>query len=206
MEGSGVIKKVAFIGRMFSGKTTASNILVQDMGFVKLAFADPVKIVSAAMLDQMNAYLRVYDLPALNSNGAWDYDTIQKRKKEPQVRKLLQLVGTELGRELVGYENIWVDILLKSAEDLECVVVDDCRFPNEADALREHGFRIVRVDRPVEDRLTLMRKAYPHDLESIMDHPSETSLDLYEHDDYLFAEDLDKLQETVLHYVRSSDH
>lgn len=201
-----MINKVAFIGRMFSGKTTASNILVQEQGFVKLAFADPVKIVSAAMLEQLNAYLRVYDLPALTCNGAWDYETIQKRKKEPQVRKLLQLVGTELGRELVGYENVWVDILLKASENLDCVVVDDCRFPNEADALRANGFKIVRIDRPAKDRMDLMAKAYPTDIETIMAHPSETALLLYEEDEYIFAEDLDKLKEIVLDYVRSEDH
>ncbi len=82
------------------------------------------------------------------SPDEWVYDLIQSRKGETQVRKALQLVGTELGRQLIGYENIWVDIFKREVSSClnytpdQKIVVDDCRFPNEAQALNELGFTV----------------------------------------------------------------
>lgn len=189
--------KIAFIGKMFSGKTTAAKYLTAEHGYVKLAFADPVKIVAAQMLNQLAAYLRVHDLSSISGTSDWTYDLIQERKTEPQVRKLLQLVGTELGRELIGYEDVWVDILLKEAANLTNVVVDDCRFPNEAEALRSHGFRIVKIERDNESRQRALVQAYPDTWRGIMAHPSETSLDNFVPDVVLYAENLEQLYHRV---------
>ncbi|QXV85193.1 dNMP kinase [Escherichia phage TrudiGerster] len=53
-------------------------------------------------------------------------------------RKMLQLVGTELGRQLV-HERIWLIILEQSIakDDPDVAVVTDVRFPNEGELIRE---------------------------------------------------------------------
>lgn len=182
--------KVAFIGYMFSGKTTAAEHLRDSLGYTKLAFADPVKEISIDILNLMSERLG----QPLNY---WDMARVQERKGEPQVRKLLQLVGTELGRELIGNNDVWVDLLLHEAKQQENVVVDDCRFVNEAESLKSIGFMIVRIQRPEVDRLALLLEKYPNNHEEIMAHPSETSLADYEADLLLAADTVEALQKNV---------
>jgi dephospho-CoA kinase len=181
--------KIAFIGKMMSGKTTASKFLVESREFGRLAFAYPVKEFSVRTLNSL-AHM-------FGREQNWTMETLEQRKSEPQVRKLLQLVGTELGRELVGYENVWVDLLIDKVEYMDRVVVDDCRFPNEAEALKEAGFTIVRVIRPEQDRLEAVRQAYPDSWEDIIRHPSETSLDHFEADITITASTVHSLKNAV---------
>ena len=165
--------KLAFMGKMGSGKTTAAKYLVEEYGFVKLSFADPVKIASAQMLNQLSTYLSVYGMTN-RQHQEWTLESIDSAKKNPIIRHLLQFVGTELGREFIGHENIWIDMLLRDAQHLQNVVNDDLRFPNEAEALRENGFKIVQIKRELQntDHTTL--------------HASETALDNYVPDVVMF--------------------
>lgn len=123
----------------------------------------------------------------------WHFADVEQKKGKPAVRKLLQLLGTEIGRELIGYEDVWVDILREKARGIDNVVVDDCRFPNEAKALREEGFTLVRLLRNEEDRVALMQQKYPTTWEEILNHPSETSLDDFEADVVISADSVTDL-------------
>ena len=91
----------------------------------------------------------------VNNNG-WE-----DAKKLPEIRRLLQVLGTDAGRKILG-ENIWVDTVLNKVKDKN-VVITDCRFPNEAKALKNSGGFVVRVERP--------------GMAAINNHLSETSLD-----------------------------
>jgi len=72
-------------------------------------------------------------------------------KKHEEVRRLLQVIGTNAGREIIG-DDVWVDIASEKALDaLEegfGVVLTDVRFTNEVDFVRELGGCIVRITRP----------------------------------------------------------
>ena len=218
---------------MFSGKTTAATYLVNEYNYTRLAFAEPVKRLSADILSlveerigrrpvtlvirdasadklerltkELGAYhenapsdvfVHTDDVEVLKQNARiWTLDDVEASKGHPSVRKLLQLVGTELGRQLVGYEDVWVDKLIAASEFLDNVVVDDCRFPNEAEALRKNGFVLVRVTRPEKDRIAAVKERYPDNFEEILSHPSETSLDDFEADITMWARTLDELHE-----------
>jgi dephospho-CoA kinase len=122
--------------------------------------------------------------------GRTDYtiQTMNAIKGQAPIRKLLQLVGTELGREFFGPDTIWIDKLVARIEHswYTRLVNDDCRFPNEADALKNVGFTLIRIQRPEEERLesvrTSIRTADPSltpeqvekRLEETQNHPSET--------------------------------
>ena len=72
-------------------------------------------------------------------------------KKNPEIRRMLQVEGTEGGRNVFG-ENVWVDVMVKRVkEHMEAgknVAVTGIRFPNEAQAIRDNGGDLVWVERP----------------------------------------------------------
>ncbi len=230
------LSKVAFIGKMFSGKTTAAQYLVNEYGYDRLAFANPVKELTAEILtliektigqnagkiysfkevdeaklekmrqefiesyrnpDRQLIFINDPNVTITNTFKHWSFEEVEINKGNPTIRKLLQLVGTELGRELIGYTDVWVDILRQRVQGLENCVVDDCRFPNEAEALREEGFQIIRLVRPEKERLMLLKAKYPKNWEEILNHSSETSLDNFEADVILRADNVMDLENLV---------
>ena len=64
----------------------------------------------------------------------------------PEVRRLLQVIGTEAGRDIHGID-VWVDMTFDAIQKLgpdQPVVLTDIRFANEAQRLRSHGGHLVR--------------------------------------------------------------
>lgn len=68
-----------------------------------------------------------------------------------EIRRLQQIIGTEIGRQMVS-DTIWVDTAMDTVEKLrdrgKSVVISDCRFDNEAQAILDAGGTVVRIDRP----------------------------------------------------------
>jgi len=88
-------------------------------------------------------------------------------------------------------EAAWVNILVRRLEELESegtpVVIDDCRFPNEYEALAKRGFMFVEVSAQESRRVDrLQRIGKLSDLEQLT-HESETALD----DTELFPRDFE---------------
>lgn len=135
---------IAFCGPAGAGKSTAADALVED-GWVRVKFADPLK-------NMVRAFYR--------SCGIEDNDFIESRiegayKEEPDPflkgrtpRHAMQTLGSEWGRDLI-HPELWIEAwrqrVLQMADRGLDVVVDDCRFPNEADAVRRLGGRIVEI-------------------------------------------------------------
>jgi hypothetical protein len=67
-------------------------------------------------------------------------------------RKLLQLLGTECGREII-HPQIWVNALFADYEKDSEWIVTDVRFPNEAQAIKDKGGIVIRVNRYCYDSL-----------------------------------------------------
>jgi hypothetical protein len=124
---------IAFTGGYGVGKSTAISItrtLLGDLRLVK--FAQPLYDM------QEYAYKRI--------------SSVYKRPKEfVKDRTLLQWLGTNWGREVVG-KNVWVDIWKAEASvNLavgNIVVCDDCRFDNEAETIKSMGGIIIKLVRP----------------------------------------------------------
>ena len=106
------------------------------------------------------------------------------QKRPMLVREFLQILGTE-GLRLGLHENTWVNALMADYKPTEVLlsddliggylngpmpnwVITDTRFPNEAQAIKDAGGIIIRVDRP--------------GVSAINAHPSETSLDNWDFD------------------------
>lgn len=138
---------VALTGFARSGKDTVAEILGRGWGYQRLALADPLRdgLYALNPIVFADAYGHVYRVKDVVDECGWD-----EAKKRPEVRTLLQRMGTEFGRKVFG-DDIWVDTLLAKADALPSgtrVVVTDCRFDNEARRLGQAGALVVRVTRP----------------------------------------------------------
>lgn len=145
-----------------SGKDTVADYLVENYGFTKLAFADPMR----------EALVRLDPLITINggatmhlSQGLASLTWEDLKALSPDIRPLLQRMGTEVGREMFG-ESIWVEQAIKRASAYDRVVFSDCRFVNEADAVINSDGEVWRINRP--------------GISAANQHVSETALDDYE--------------------------
>jgi len=116
------MKIIAFTGLAQSGKTTAANVIP---GVKILSFADPVKQIA---------------LTSFNWDGV----------KDEKGRRLLQVIGTECGR---AYDyHIWVKKMREQiaiyAPIYKTIAIDDCRFNNESELVRELGGIVIEIIRP----------------------------------------------------------
>lgn len=80
-----------------------------------------------------------------------EYASYDEAKLNPEVRRLLQTLGTEVGRNMLG-ENVWVDAAFREVDRLmdegHNVAITGVRFPNELEAVAKRNGRLVWVSRP----------------------------------------------------------
>jgi len=106
-------------------------------------------------------------------------------------RLILQILGTECGRDLI-HENIWVNATLGKINENNNIIITDCRFPNELFGIKKKNGIVIRVIRPEKV--------------STSTHSSETSLNDYSDWDYIIQnngtiEDLEiKVVEMLRHF------
>lgn len=136
---------IGLMGAKQSGKDSFAQFLVEDHGFARVAFADPMKEILMA-LDPFipEPGLR---LSVIVKRMGWDF----AKERYPEVRKLLQRLGTEAGRDILG-KNIWIntaaDQIARNVRNGVPVVITDVRFENEYREVKEWGGLIVRIERP----------------------------------------------------------
>jgi len=138
-------------------------------------------------------------------------------------RLMLQLLGTECGRQII-HPNIWVNSLFADYNqpidetqkinkdkgyaykgEISNWIITDVRFPNEAQAIKDRGGIVIRVNRPIDLRFPKLWKMFistnpvfagvgqffswmmgqdeeMKKLHRTLHHPSETALDDYDFD------------------------
>jgi hypothetical protein len=154
---------IGLSGYARSGKDTAADRLVNDHGFTRHSFAAPMKeamyilnpIVSSDSIGNFR-YQGLVDVYGLDS----------AKESNPEIRRLLQVFGTEVGRSMFG-NNFWVDLTLNNIKEGN-VVISDVRFKNEADAIKKAGGQVWRINR--------------NGIGPVTDHSSEIDLDDYNFD------------------------
>jgi len=152
---------IGLCGKKQSGKSTVARFLVEQ-GFVELSWAYPLKEIVGRQLFGLN------DDQLYGSEAAkeaiipdWGYSA----------RQILQLVGTECFRKVIR-DDFWVVLgrrrLQELAQRKTNVVISDCRFPNEMEAIKSVGgftMRVVKTGQVSTDT-----------------HPSENSLNDFKPD------------------------
>jgi hypothetical protein len=153
---------IAFSGQMYAGKTTSAEI-------VRSLLVDSCILSMAAPLKN---YARL-----LGWNG----------EKDKKGRRLLQLIGTECGRECID-QDIWVKKWWETAsKESGYVIVDDLRFQNEYDGIRslckQHGVPFLHIHIWIRKR-NLLEKLFPwtiHKSERGFKFSAEDSTDICNH-------------------------
>lgn len=148
---------VALSGYARAGKDSAAAYLEQ-YGWQRRGFAAALK----DMLYALNPIVTTSNAKRVQyyvDSCGWD-----EAKKLPEIRQLLQRLGTEGGRQILG-QDTWVRHLLLSGVS-EKLIIPDCRFVDEARAVEERGGIVIRIERP--------------GLEAVNDHISEHALDDYD--------------------------
>jgi len=180
----GVVKNynlIGLTGYAQSGKDTLANVLVENYGYTRVAFADKIRDFLYGINPMVACSPTGYLQDLINLVG-WD-----KAKQEPQVRRLLQDLGIS-ARELID-ENIWVNAALNKAIREDRVVITDVRFENEAVAINLMGGQLWRVKRV--------------GVGPVNNHVSESELDGYKVDQIFVnngsIEDLTMLVKTRMH-------
>lgn len=164
------IEVVGLSGYARAGKDTAAAWYVKNHGYTRMSFADPIRTaletinpkVMVAGIGNMTIKQSLHLSGRTGQNG-WEF----LKENGEDIRGMLQRLGTEVGREMFGMD-FWVDYALDSAPDGAKIVFADCRFPNEADAIRRLGGKIIRVNRD--------------GVSAVNAHVSETALDDYAFD------------------------
>ena len=150
--------RIAFIGKMSTGKTSLTDYLVEKYGVTKLSFAEPVKEIAVK------------------------YFGMDINKKD---RNILQGVGCKF-REIRPL--VWVDLLESKIEHNKAYVIDDVRFINEAIRLKELGFLIIRLQTILEKRISRVKDLYPDVTEVQLNDISEFEIDEIVEFDYILFE------------------
>ena len=142
---------VGLAGLAGSGKDTAAALLVERHGATRIAWADPVREAALA-LDPLVfvpwSVPPVRRLSSLLESVGWE-----EAKRCHDVRRLLQRLGKEMGRGVLGPalglgSGLWVEIGLRRAREASGLVVfSDCRFPDELAAVRSLGGHTVWIER-----------------------------------------------------------
>lgn len=175
-----LIGVVGFIG---SGKDTVADMLIEQ-GFRKDSFARTLKDACSVLfgwdrqlLDGTTKESREWrEIP----DPYWSKET-----GDPQFtpRKALQLFGTEAVRETFA-QDFWVSTVVKRWLDdgKPNTVITDCRFPNEINAIRRNGGKVIHVH----------RGAYPdwHDLLVRINRQTHTDHDAIQFQSMLLNKEL----------------
>ena len=150
------VQVIGISGYTDSGKDIVISHLVEK-GWAVASFAERIRSSLYTLNPRVTADSRVSDYV-----DQYDWDIA--KTTSPEIKALLQRLGTEVGRNTIG-ENVWIDLTLSDIPDGVRVVITDCRFPNEASKVQELGGQVWRVSSP--------------DSRPGNDHISETALDDY---------------------------
>ena len=194
-------KFIVLSGRKQAGKTTAADFIATSLrdarNIVEItSFASPIKRFCIDVVgltheqvygtdEQKNSLTHIkwvnmpheirhrYDFPNTRQAGSGPYNDTTRTFLT--AREVMQLFGTDIMRNFFDYD-IWATAPFAKykSSTLDYVIIDDCRFPNEADMALKYNALFIRLERNVLG-------------EDI--HVSEKALDDYNQDNYSYVID-----------------
>jgi hypothetical protein len=175
---------IAICGHKFSGKSTVARLIANATGYPIVSFADKLKDITCVLSGCTREDLENYEFK--ENELVPDYlRPYCGNIKKPTFRAFLQYFGSEVMRGV--NDNIWIDCTLSNCGE-DCIV-SDCRFPNEAKAVKARGGIVIKVVRP--------------DAKAEDSHQSETLIDDIDADYTLYNDTtLENLEANVNSLVR----
>lgn len=140
------MKVIGLIGAVGSGKDTIAEYLSETKWYDRYAYASKVKDV-AAIVFSWNREMLEGTTP---KSRKWREEIDPYWNITP--RQALQKIGTEMFRNHLD-PDVWVKALVRELEvvsNSRKVVITDCRFVNEVNAVKDMGGVIIYVQRGSE--------------------------------------------------------
>lgn len=152
---------IAFVGYFASGKTYYSNLLAKTLE---------------------NIGIKAYRVSIANKIKEIAKDLFDMKDKD---RRLLQQIGAKM-REI--NENVWINYLIRDIKRNEKIpfIIDDVRFKNEAELLKDNfdNFIIVRLFVDNEQRMEVYEDLYGRKpTEEELNDPTELDIDNIKYDE-----------------------
>ena len=141
----GLDRVIGICGQAGTGKTTAAVAIAQSLPYWRYSFAGPLK----------DAVSGLFRIPREDLDDPIKKYVPQGRWRNLAPRKIMQLFGTECMRD-VFFDDFWTRVAEDHLEHLAaatltkrlCVVIDDVRFPNEIEWVKNNGGRIIYLFTP----------------------------------------------------------
>jgi len=138
---------IGLCGYARSGKDSLGLLLVERHGFKRFAHADKVREYCYRINPIIIHLGRSMELRELVDSVGWE----EAKHTCDMVRRLLQVVGNET-RNVLG-EDVWVnalwnDVTKAIGEGHKRIVITDCRYANEGDAVKKAGGDMLEISRP----------------------------------------------------------
>jgi hypothetical protein len=172
---------IGLSGYARSGKDTVAELLCHNYEYSRMSFANPIK----QALYRLNPEVNGYRLAEMVDNHGWEYVKAQ----HDEARRLLQVLGTEVGREMFG-ESFWVNMALTGILPEDKIVFSDVRYPNEAYAIQRAGGQVWRINR--------------HNHSAVNSHKSERAMDNFSFKHVIYNDGtLDELSDEVFMLAKS---
>lgn len=153
---------IGLSGYAGAGKDTVGQILVEEFGYTRKAFADKVKEAACVLLDIPIENVDFYKNDPAREVGVFREGNLKSgtwfpifNKKPITFRHFLQRMGTEVGRDIFG-KDFWLDMVIPfldpegyafSKDIPELLVITDVRFENEVKRIRDLKGKVIRVSR-----------------------------------------------------------
>ena len=182
---------IGISGKRRRGKDEAAKAIVETFGFKKYAFADEVRKAVHTLNPYLQEPIQIKNVVAVQRIAEYvDAVGWESAKKLDEVRRLLQVMGTDVGRKILG-DDVWINAIFRTiqADDPKYAVISDVRFPNEVEAIEDRGGFVLRIERTL-----------PYHSSDL--HESETALDGYKFKHVIVNDaPLDKFKLAVLEFV-----
>ena len=160
--------KIAICGKMCSGKSTLAQTIVR-----------------------IDDRYRVVSIGAKVKGIAKELFGMTEAEKD---RSLLVSIGSKM-RDIDP--NVWVGHVIAKTEGMTHCVVDDMRYQNEYELLRENGFVFIQIHVSPHTQDQRIRKMYPTNFQAHLDHRDHHS----EQNNFSWL-----LHEPVLHIDNAEDY
>lgn len=143
--GTNLPRLIGLHGFAGAGKNAVATVLALDYGYTIVGFADKLRdalyaLNPVVLADTTDHEWRVQEI--VDELG-WD----EAKRSQPEIRRLLQVLGTEVGRDMIS-ENVWIDTLFRGLSESVHYVFPDVRFENEHHALDHRNALLIKVNRP----------------------------------------------------------
>ena len=149
---------VAISGKMGTGKTS----LLRKVGLPIASIGDGIKEETAAVL----------------AVRGFEWLTVDHVRLHKDVFRLFLQEFAEAKRIVLG-KDWYVRRMVERTSNWRAVGCDDVRMRGEADVIARSGFTLVRLEAPLDVRLSRLRSLYPSITEAHLNYVSETDLDNY---------------------------